>query len=356
MSQNLRFKTELQDQGIRLDKFLMARLSLTRLTTSNPPLILSSSNGLAEKMPEYSRAEIQKMIKENNILINDKKTKSSYKIKIGDIIEIKPPENKIDISPDPSVKFDIIHDEKDFAIIDKPAGLVVYPGIKHEEKTLVNGLLAIWPEIKNVGDPPTSLAESRQVGGLRLRPGIVHRLDKDTSGLMIVAKNNTAFEYFKKLFKNRQVKKTYLALVHGTLTPQEGVIDFPIRRSAINPVKQVAVKEKSRGNNARPALTRFIVIKYLKDAHGNEYTLVEAMPETGRMHQIRVHFAALGHNVVGDKIYLSKKTQTINAPRRHFLHAANVSFVSPAGKNVKYSSDLPKNLNDFLKTLTSIQS
>lgn len=326
MSQAFQFKAETQDQGKRLDIFL------------------------TEKFPEHSRAALQKMIKEKNILINPSinsgqaPAKSSYKIKNSDIIEIKPPEEKIDLSPDSSVKIKIIYDEKDFAVIDKPAGLVVYPGTKHEEKTLVNGLLALWPEIKSVGDPPA--------GGLR--PGIVHRLDKDTSGLMIIAKNNPSFEYFKNLFKNREIKKTYLALVHGILTPREGVIDFPIRRSETVPIKQVAIKEKSIADSARPALTRFTVLKYLKDSAGNEYTLVEAMPETGRMHQIRVHFAALGHNIVGDKTYKLNKTREIVPVKSHFLHAASLNFVSSTGKALKLSSSLPKELNDFLKTLTEI--
>ncbi|MBU3925071.1 RluA family pseudouridine synthase, partial [Patescibacteria group bacterium] len=247
MSQNLQFKITLSNQGARLDKFLCG------------------------KMPEYSRATIQKMIKEKNILINFKETRSSYKIKIGDIIEIKPPKNKIELSSDPSIKFDIIREEKDFAIISKPAGLVVYPGTKHNEKTLINGLLAVWPEIKSIGEDP-------------LRPGIVHRLDKDTSGIMIIAKNNAAFEYFKNLFKNREVEKTYIALIHEVLKPRDGIIDFPIRRSVSNPIKQVAVKEKTQTSNARPALTRFTVKQYLIDSAGNEYTLLEAKPETGRMH------------------------------------------------------------------------
>ncbi|MFH1048228.1 MAG: RluA family pseudouridine synthase [Patescibacteria group bacterium] len=314
MSQNLQFKITLSNQGARLDKFLCG------------------------KMPEYSRATIQKMIKEKNILINFKETRSSYKIKIGDIIEIKPPKNKIDLSSDPSIKFDIIREEKDFAIISKPAGLVVYPGTKHKEKTLVNGLLAVWPEIKSIGEDP-------------LRPGIVHRLDKDTSGIMIIAKNNAAFEYFKNLFKNREVEKTYIALIHGVLKPRDGIIDFPIRRSVSNPIKQVAVKEKTQTSNARPALTRFTVKQYLIDSAGNEYTLLEAKPETGRMHQIRVHFAAIRHNIVGDKIYKRDKTQKIVPLKSHFLHAARLSFASPAGKNLKFSSPLPKELNDFLKTL-----
>ncbi|MDP3056902.1 MAG: RluA family pseudouridine synthase [bacterium] len=317
MSQAFQFKAETQDQGKRLDKFL------------------------SEKLQEYSRATIQKMIKEKNILISGKETKSSYKIKTEDVVEIKPPAEKTDLSPDPSVKIKIIHDEKDFAVIDKPAGLVVYPGTKHEEKTLVNGLLALWPEIKSVGEDP-------------MRPGIVHRLDKDTSGIMIIAKNNSSFEYFKNIFKNREVKKTYLALVHGILTPREGIIDFPIRRSETVPTKQVAIKEKNITDSARPALTRFTVLKYLKDSAGNEYTLTEAMPETGRMHQIRVHFAALGHNIVGDKIYKWNKTQKIVPLKSHFLHAAALDFISPAKKTLKFSSPLPKELNDFLKTLIEI--
>jgi 23S rRNA pseudouridine1911/1915/1917 synthase len=318
MTQDIQFMIESHDQGKRLDKFL------------------------CDKMPEYSRAVIQKMIKEKNILINTLETKPSYKIKSGDIIEIKPSVDKTDLSPDPSIKFEIIHDEKDFAIIAKPAGLVVYPGTKHNEKTLINGLLAIWPEIKNVGEDP-------------LRPGIVHRLDKDTSGIMIIAKNNSTFEYFKDLFKSHEVKKTYLALVYGILKPRYGVINFSIRRSTTNPVKKVAVKEGVIDDNARPALTRFTVVQYLSDSAGNEYTLVEAMPETGRMHQIRVHFAALGHNIIGDKIYTPNKTQKIVPLKSHFLHAASLIFTSPQGNNLKFSSPLPKELSDFLASLHDIR-
>lgn len=314
MLQDIKFMIDYSDQGKRLDKFL------------------------SEKMPEYSRATIQKMIKEKNILINASETKSSYKIKTGDIIEIKPPAKKIELSPDSSVKFGIIHDEKDFAVIDKPAGLVVYPGAKHSEKTLVNGLLAIWPETKNIGSDP-------------LRPGIVHRLDKDTSGIMIIAKNNSTFEHFKNLFKNRKVKKTYIALVHEIIKQREGIIDFPIRRSMSNPIKQIAVKKNYFQESARTALTLFNVIQYFKDSFGNEYTLVEAMPRTGRMHQIRVHFAAIGHIIAGDKIYRDNKTPKIISLKRHFLHAARLDLISPEGKKISFSSPLPKELDYFLKTL-----
>lgn len=332
MSQTFQLKVDQSHQGARLDKFL------------------------AEKMPEYSRAEIQKMIKEKNILINPSTrstgsgqagseqtpAKSSYKLKTGDIIEIKTPEEKKDLSPDPSIKIKIIHDEKDFAIIDKPAGLIVYPGTKHKEKTLVNGLLAIWPEIKNVGDP--------SAGGLR--PGIVHRLDKDTSGIMIIAKNKSAFEYFKNLFKNKKIEKTYTALTFGHIAEKSGKIDFPIRRSKTNPVKQVAVISNKGKGDAREAVTYFKTVKYFFDKTGNHYTLVEVKPKTGRMHQIRVHLSAIGHPIVGDKIYQSKNTIQPTKVSRQLLHANAIKFQSPAGKEAEFASPLSSVFSDFLKTLS----
>jgi len=328
MFKNFHFKVELTDQGTRLDKFL------------------------AEKMPDHSRAEIQKMIKDKKILINPSMdstsspqtaakqlfAKASYKLKSGDIIEVELEKGEIGLVPDSSVKFGIIHDEKDFAVIDKPAGLVVYPGTKHEEKTLVNGLLSRWPEIKNVGEDP-------------LRPGIAHRLDKDTSGLMIVAKNNSAFQYFKNLFKEKKIEKTYIALVHGKIEKQEGVIDFPIRRSRTNPVKQVAVKGKKGDPEAREAITSFRALKYFSDKAGSQYTLVEAMPKTGRMHQIRAHLAALGHSIVGDDIYKLSEEKSPEKVKRHLLHAASLKFVSMSGENMEFFSQLPEDFSGFVKEL-----
>ncbi len=315
MPQNIQFKAEPQDQGTRLDKFLCGA------------------------MPEYSRAMIQKMIESKNILIGAAEVKSSYKLKAGDIIEIKPPADKIDLSADPSIKIKIIHDEKDFAVIDKPAGLVVYPGTKHEGKTLINGLLAIWPEIRNVGEDP-------------LRPGIVHRLDKDTSGIMIIAKNNDAFQYFKNLFKDKKIEKTYTALVFGRIGGKTGKIDLPIRRSKSNPVKQVAVNRVSSSDGeAREAVTCFKAIKYFSDKEKNQYTLAEAYPKTGRMHQIRVHLTAIGHPVVGDKIYWKKENRQLPEISGQLLHASAIKFILPSGKEAEFTSLLPDNFSDFLKTL-----
>lgn len=325
MSQTIQFKVEPPDQGSRLDKFL------------------------AERLEEYSRAAIQKMIKEKNILIGGKESKSSYKLKVGDIIDIKPSNDKIDLTPDPSIKIEVIHDEKvqrrpglrhtkDFAIINKPAGLVVYPGTKHEEKTLVNGLLAKWPEIKFVGEDP-------------IRPGIVHRLDKDTSGIMIIAKNNEAFQFFKNLFKEKKIEKTYTALVFGHIAETEGKIEFPIRRSKTNPVKQVAVSADKDPEGAREAITYFKVLKYFSDKNENQYTLVEVKPKTGRMHQIRVHLATLGYPIVGDKIYQAKQTIQPSEVARHLLHASGIKFVSVSGKEMDFVSSLADDFSGFLKTM-----
>lgn len=314
MSQNIQFKVEPPDQGARLDKFL------------------------AERLEDYSRAAIQKMIKEKNILINGKESKSSYKLKAGDNIEVKPSNDKIELKPDPSIKIEIIHDERDFAVIDKPAGLVVYPGTKHEEKTLVNGLLAKWPEIKTVGEDP-------------IRPGIVHRLDKDTSGIMIIAKNNEAFRYFKDLFKNKKIEKTYTALVFGHIDENEGKIELPIRRSKSNPVKQVAVAADKDPEGTREAITYYKALKYYSDKNENHYTLVEVKPKTGRMHQIRVHLATIGYPIVGDRMYQTKQTKQPPKISRQLLHASAIKFYSLVGKEIEFSSPLPDDFSSFLKSL-----
>lgn len=283
---------------------------------------------LALQFPQFSRAYIQKLISDGKVTINKKIVKSNYQLKQGDLIKVNiVPPTKISLRPDSSIKLDIIYEDNDIIIINKPAGLVVHPSATHKSKTLVNVLLSYFPEIKNVGEDP-------------LRPGIVHRLDKDTSGLMVVAKHNESFQYLKNIFKNREVEKKYLALIRGNLPDISGQINLKIFRSKSSPTKQTTGKSKGR-----EALTYYKVIKRFKG-----YDLAEAFPKTGRMHQIRVHFNAIGHPVAGDKKY-GRKNQ-IEGLHRHFLHSYYLKFQLPNGQIKEFQVALPDDLEKVLKTLT----
>jgi len=214
----------------------------------------------------------------------------------------------------------IIYEDKDILAINKPTGLVV-----HGENSLVDWLIKKYPEIKGVGEDPE-------------RPGIVHRLDKDTSGVLLIAKNQKSFEYLKEQFQNRKIKKKYIVLVCGKLKVESGVIDLPIGRSK-TPLKRLA-SEKARGK-LREAITEYKVIKKF-----DNYTLVEAFPKTGRTHQIRVHFKAIGHPVAGDKLYGRQ-----NNLNRQFLHANSLEFNLLNGARIKLEADLPEDLKNFLNML-----
>lgn len=217
----------------------------------------------------------------------------------------------------------IIFQNKDFVVVDKPMGLAVHSGIGIKEKTLVDFLIEKFPEIKNVGDDKSN------------RPGIVHRLDKETSGIMIVARNQESFDYLKYLFKNRKVGKKYLALVHGRLKNKEGKIEGEMGRSKRDFRKQALVRGKVSVRKERYSLTHYKAIREYDD-----YTLLEVFPKTGRMHQIRVHLHAIGHPVVGDKKYTFKKYKKENYPRM-FLHANEISFIDRDGKYKTFKSDPP---------------
>lgn len=291
---------------------------------SNPRL----DKFLAIKFPQFSRAYIQKLITKGKIRVNNKVIKPNYQLKEKDSVKVNiAPPSKISLSPDSSIKLDIVYEDNDIMIINKQAGLVVHPSATHKSKTLVNALLAYFPEIKNVGED-------------KLRPGIAHRLDKDTSGLIVVAKNNESFQYLKNIFKNREVEKKYLALIKGNLSDISGQINLKISRSKSSPTKQTAGKSKGR-----EALTCYKVIKRFRG-----YDLVEALPKTGRMHQIRVHFNAIGHPVAGDKKY--GRENQLEGLYRHFLHSHYLKFQLPNGQTNKFQVALPKELKKILKTLT----
>jgi len=244
----------------------------------------------------------------------------------------------------------IIAETSDYLVIDKPAGLAVHGGGNLKGPTLADWLINRYPKIKKVGDDPT-------------RPGLVHRLDKDVSGLMVIAKNQKTFLHFKNQFKNREVNKEYIALVHGKIAPDEGIIDFPITRSqsgykmAALPAKTEDLlsrrhpRGRDQGNidswfKSRQALTEFIVLKRFVN-----YTLLRVNIKTGRTHQIRVHFFALGHPLAGDDLYMTKKTKTKNKKLnlgRVFLVADSLTFHDLKGEIQSFKINLPTGLTDAL--------
>lgn len=253
----------------------------------------------------------------------------------------------------PTQNLEIIFENKDYLVINKPAGLIVHGGPGIKEETLVDILIKKYPEIKEVGDDLT-------------RPGIVHRLDKEASGLMIVCKNNSSFNYFKDLFQTRKIVKKYSTLVYGQTTKDEGIINFPIKRSrdgfkmAALPVSSKSIDEKNVPGNrdrgtiraqkeSKEAITEFIV----NTAYIN-YTLLDVIIKTGRTHQIRVHFFAYGHPLVGDPLYHTPKTKRKNEKinlSRIFLVAKELRFIDPSGEEKIFTIELPKELQNFLLSI-----
>jgi len=323
---------------------------------------------LSLEIKGYSRKYFQNLIKAGGIKVNGKATGKDYILKIGDIVEGCAEEPEMaSLEPDSKVKFGVVFDGKDFAVIDKPAGLVVHPSHTHKKGTLVNGLLARWPEIRGVGDPSASSGQDN------LRPGVAHRLDKETSGLMAVAKSQPMFLWLKKQFQDRKVEKKYIALVYGNIIQNEGEIAVPIGRLG---VKQVAINSVNKGllgnvNKSRNARTGFKILARYSGFTPLEvavprssglapkararlltgFTLVEATPYTGRMHQIRVHFKYLGYPIVGDKKYAGKRISKVIDLPRHFLHSSYLSFNLPSGERVEFKSELPDELQAVIDQL-----
>ncbi len=278
---------------------------------------------VAEKCPELSRTQAQKLIGDGYITVNDHVAKVSLKLNVGDRINIIiPPTPPSSLSPE-AIPLTIIYEDDDLLVVDKPAGLAVHPAPGHPGHTLVNAILFHFPHLADISDS--------------LRPGIVHRLDKDTSGVMMVAKNRVAQANLINQFKARSVVKAYLALVKGRLTPECGIIEAAIGRDPSNRKRMAVVTE------GREARTEYQVIKYV----GN-YTLLEVIPETGRTHQIRVHLGAIGYPVVGDPVYGVRSAHL----SRQFLHACRLGFKLPStGEYVEFKSELPPDLAQALKEL-----
>ena len=278
---------------------------------------------VCERLAELSRTRIQKLIADGYITVNEQIAKAGLKLNAGDRLKvILPPPPPSPLTPE-AIPLNIIYEDDDLLVIDKPAGLTVHPAPGHPAHTLVNAILARFPRLAALSDS--------------LRPGIVHRLDRDTSGVMVVAKNSLAQTKLVEQFKSHSVAKAYLVLVKGRLTPENGVIEAPIGRDPRDR-KRMAVVAKGR-----EARTEYRVIKYIGD-----YTLLEVMPETGRTHQIRVHFAAIGYPVVGDKVY-GVKSPFLS---RQFLHASRLGFRLPStGKYMEFKSELPSDLAQALRDI-----
>ncbi len=232
------------------------------------------------------------------------------------------------------MELEIIYKDENIIAVNKPAGLLVHsaPTTDPEEKTLVDWIIENYPETKTIGDDP------------EIRPGIVHRLDRDTSGILLIARNQETFEYLKKQFQDRKIQKTYTALCAGRIKNKTGVIDIPIGRSKKTPTKRVA-SLKAHGK-LREAITEYRVKKEFEN-----YTLLEAYPKTGRTHQIRVHLKAIGLPIICDKLYGGKKPFCLFDLNRHFLHASALEFKLQNGGKIKLEADLPEDLDRVLKLL-----
>ena len=279
---------------------------------------------VGEKCLELSRTYAQKLIADGHITVNGRVVKASFKLNTGDRVNVViPPTPTTPLSPE-NIPLNIIYEDDDLLVIDKPAGLAVHPAPGHPDHTLVNAILSHLPGLTEASDS--------------LRPGIVHRLDKDTSGVMLVAKNEQARLNLMQQFEAHSVAKTYQVLVKGHLTPEEGIIEASIGRDPRNRKRMAVV------NEGREARTRYSVVKYIGD-----YTLLEVRTETGRTHQIRVHLAAIGYPVVGDATYGAKSDHL----SRQFLHACRLGFELPAtGEHVEFASELPPDLEQALKEIT----
>lgn len=293
---------EVEAGGERLDRFLTARA------------------------PDLSRAHIQRLIQEGRVLVGGREARASRKVAAGEIVTLELPAPAAPVLAAEPISVPIVYEDDDLIVVDKPAGMVVHPGHGVSSGTLVNALLAQCPALAAFEDS--------------LRPGIVHRLDKDTSGVMVVAKTPAAHQHLSRQFAARTVKKTYWALVHGRVEAERGIIEAGIGRSRSEPTRMAIA-----GKAERPARTAFRVLRRY-----GAYTLVEAQPITGRTHQIRLHFAALGHPLAGDDAY--GRAHEALGLRRQFLHARTLRLTLPAsGIEREFESPLPADLEAALARL-----
>jgi len=312
-----------ESQGLRLDKFLN------------------------EKIKKLSRSQIKKLILSGQVLINDKIVSPHYFLKAGEVVSVETRDKKqkistknSDLQPTPySLLPNILFEDKDFLVLEKPAGLLVHPTEKGETETLVSWLLKKYPAIKTVGEN-------------QYRAGIIHRLDRDVSGVMVIAKTPAAFDHLKNQFKKRVVKKEYLAIVYGQMTELKGEIDLPIGRNKDGQfVAHPRLGEEKFQASDKIARTKYEVIEYLKD-----YSLLRVNILTGRTHQIRVHLSAIGHPIIGDQTYKPKRKFLnflrrrikVVSPGRIMLHSVKIGFYDLENQWREFSSPLPDLITNFI--------
>lgn len=285
---------------------------------------------LARNLPDLSRSQIQRLIRDGQVAVGEETPKPGTPVSPGMrvVVRIPPPPSE-EITPQP-IPLDVVYEDDDLLVVNKPAGMVVHPSHGHSQGTLVNALLARYPHL-TAGDSG--------------RPGIVHRLDRDTSGLIVVAKTEQALDHLRRQFKSRKVQKTYLALVHGQPPAPEGVIEAPLGRDPRQRQRMTVIAD------GRPARTHYKVREQLGD-----YSLLSIAPETGRTHQIRVHLSWLGAPVAGDPVYGpergARRVKSEMGLERQFLHAWRLSFERPGGEeSVSLEAPLPVELQQAIELL-----
>ena len=280
---------------------------------------------LVRELPQYSRSRLQQLVRKKFVTLNGSPARPRDLVRSGDRVEVnEPPPEKIDNQPE-AIPVDVLYEDEDLIVINKPAGLVVHPGAGHREHTLVNALLHHFPKLSGIGG--------------KERPGIVHRLDKETSGCLVVAKTDEAHRGLSAQFEQRSVEKIYLALVSGRLRKNAGTVQEKIGR---HPVDRQRMSTASR--RGREAKTEYRVL-----SSSDEMSLVECKLHSGRTHQVRVHLQHLGHPVLGDKIYGKKQTAVF---RRQMLHAWKLGFQHPGtGERNKFESMLPNDFEEVVKSL-----
>ncbi len=311
----LKFVVSVEEAGLRLDRFV------------------------ASHNPEMSRTRAQELIAAGLVLLNGEPAKDSQKVHVEDVVDVNPtPRPAMKAEPE-QIPLDILYEDEDLIAVNKAAGMTVHAGAGNSRGTLVNALLGRGQALSRGGDT--------------LRPGIVHRIDKETSGILLVAKNDYAHARLADAFRERAVQKTYVALVQGILTEERGRIELPIARDPVRRNRMTTRRAESLPN-ARAARTDWRVL-----ARIDSTTLVEVQLHTGRTHQIRVHFSALRHPVVGDTLYgasgqLHAGHSSLPALRRNFLHAAKIGFRQPrTGQALQLTAPLPEVLRGYLASLAA---